>query len=200
MKRLLPAIGVLAATLLLPGSASADCSYGPAWPRPQDARGTTFVGTVTGLDKGGDTNAYSWKVERVYAGDLAPGPLARWGYGAPGCHPIVLHRGTRYLISSGYPLGEGGAFSTVAYEMLGDGAVRLASFGREQPRTSAPAVYQVDTFDEALGLLLGMPPTDAAPPAQSSPALPLLLVFGVAAITSGLALRSRPHRGPVRNP
>lgn len=191
-RRVLSVIGVLAGALvLLPGQASADCSYGPAWPEPSEARGTTFVGTVTGLDKSGDTNAYSWDVERVYAGDIRPGPLERWGYGAPGCHPIVLHAGTRYLISSGYPRGEAGAFSTVAYELLDDGAVRLASFGREQPRSTAPAVYRVDTFAEALGILLGMPPTDAAPMHSSGPVMPLVLVFGVAAITSSFALRRR---------
>lgn len=105
----------------------------------------------------------------------------------------MLRPGTRYLISSGYPDGAAGAFSTVAYELLGGGRVRLASFGAEQPRSTAPAVYRVDTFAEALGVLLGMPPTDAAMTSGPSPALPLVLVFVTATLTIAFALRRQPR-------
>ena len=189
-KRLLSVVSVLTVGLLLPASVSADCSQGPEWPTLSEARGTTFVGTVIELGEGDGADFYTWDVERVYAGDLEPGRLERFGLGPPSCHPIVLRPGARYLVSSGYADGAAGAFSTVAYAMVGDGTVRLASWP-ERSRSSAPAVYRVDTFTEALGILLGMPPTDAIPAGGSSPALPLVLVFGVAAVTSGFVLRRR---------
>lgn len=145
-----------------PTATSADCFYGPAWPSLDRARGTTFVGIMEGwrtIDEDGSTRP-SWTVERVYAGDLEPGPLDAWGSGRPSCHPLVLREGVRYLISSSYP-GGGDAFTTLSYEMLGQGRVRLASFPPQQPRRSAPAAYRVDTMREALALLLGeLPPTD----------------------------------------
>jgi hypothetical protein len=190
------AVVVLASSVLLLGGApaNADCSRGPAWPPPREARGTTFVGVVTGLARDDETNAYAWRVEEVHAGDVVPGRLARWGYGPQGCHPIVVRPGTRYLVSSGHPSGAGGAATTVAYELLGAGRVRLSSFGTEQPASSAPRVYRVDTLAEALALLVPeLPATDASPPGRSA-GTGWLPIAGVAAALGVLAwVRRRRH-------
>lgn len=178
--------------------ARADCDQGPAWPDPSEARGTTFVGTVIELVEGEEGNAYAWQVEKVYAGTLDPGRLPRWGWAPPGCHPTVLRPGTRYLISSGYPDGAAGAASTVAYELLAGDRVRLASFGKEQPRSTAPAIYRVDTFAEALSILLGMPPTDAVQARLPAPFQILPVVFGIGAVVSYLLLRGRAADTPVQ--
>jgi hypothetical protein len=122
-------------------------------------RGTTFVGVFEGAttDEVGD-QALHWDVERVYAGPLTPGPLDGWGEGT-GCHPTKYREGTRYLVSSQFP-GGADAFDSVAYEILGGGRVRIAPFP-DQPRSSAPAVFHVDTLREALDLLVpGRPPRE----------------------------------------
>lgn len=165
-RRLISLIGVMLLLIVsVPGPAFADCFHGPAWPAPKEARGTTFVGVFRGATNvdGTPFRRFDWTVERVYAGDLEPGPLKGWGTGRPSCHPLVLHAGTRYLISSGVPTG-GDAFSTVAYEVLKGGRLRLASFGSQQPRSTAPAVFRVADLSEAVAVLVpGLPATDTAP-------------------------------------
>lgn len=141
----------------VPAPASADCQGGTVWPSLDRARGTTFVGVFEGATADEEGNVtFHWTVERVYAGPLNPGPLDGWGIGY-GCHPTKYREGTRYLVSSRFP-GGADAFDTVAYELLGGGRVRIAPFP-EQPRSSAPRVYHVDTLREALRLLVpGGPP------------------------------------------
>ncbi len=124
-----------------------------AVPSLDRARGTTFIGVYEGATpKEGGSMTSHWTVERAYAGPLHPGPLDGWGIGY-GCHATGYREGTRYLVSSQFA-GGGDAFDTVAYELLGDGRVRLAPFP-EQPRRTAPRVYrQVHTLREALDLLV----------------------------------------------
>jgi len=162
MIRLL-SLGITLLVVLLGGliaaPASADCQGGPVWPSLDRARGTTFMGVFEGVtttnEEGDET--FHWTVERVYAGPLTPGALDGWGIGKPSCHPTKYREGTRYLVSSRFP-GGADAFDTVAYEVLGGGRVRIASFPM-QPRSSALRIYHVDTLKEALRLLVpGRPP------------------------------------------
>ncbi len=144
---------------LIPAPMAADCQGGPVWPSADRVRGTTFVGVFEGAttNEVGD-QTFHWDVERVYAGPLTPGPLDGWGKGT-GCHPTKYREGTRYLVSSRFP-GGADAFDTVAYELLDDGRVRVAPFP-DQPRSSAPAVFHVDTLRAALDLLApGRSPTE----------------------------------------
>jgi hypothetical protein len=149
------AVVVMLLGVLVPAApASADCQGGVVWPSLDRARGTTFIGVFEGAteDERGNTT-FHWDVKRVFAGPLEPGPLDGWGIGKPSCHPTKYRDGTRYLVSSGFA-GGADAFDTVAYELLGDGRVRLAPYP-QQPRRTAPRVYrQVDTLREALELLV----------------------------------------------
>ncbi len=147
------AVLLLLQGVLVPAPVAADCQGGVVWPSLDRARGTTFVGVFDGATADADGfHTFHWTVEDVYTGPLNPGPLDGWGSG-DGCHPTGYREGTRYLVSSQFP-GGADAFDTVAFELLGDGRVRLAPFPH-QPRSTAPRVYRgVDTLRQALSLLV----------------------------------------------
>lgn len=163
------AVLVLAfASLPLATPVAADCQGGVVWPSLDRARGTTFVGTFEGHTRNRDGwRVPRWTVERVVAGPLKPGPLDGWGI-TTGCHATGYVKGERYLVSSQFA-GGGDAFDTVAYRLLGDGRVRLASFP-DQPASTAPRIYELDRLADALDLLA--PKRSATPFGSGSKSLP----------------------------
>lgn len=127
---------------------------------PEHARGTTFVGTYEGDSIGGvgDEHALTvlWSVERVYAGGSLPEHLA---FQTPACSWVNLTPGTRYLFSTAVTgLGEEelaaatpSVLDSLAWELLPDGAARLAPFDTYALTDYASEELQViDSFSDAL--------------------------------------------------
>ena len=127
---------------------------------PDDVRGTTFTGTYEGDSIGGVGDDHAmitlWSVERVYAGGPLPETLT---FQTPACSWVNLTPGTRYLFSTavtdlgGHELATGtpSVADSLAWELLADGAVRLAPFdtyGVTDHDSEELAV--IKTFDDAL--------------------------------------------------
>ena len=107
---------------------------------PAGAQGTTFTGTYLGdsLVIFGDQDALStaWSVDRVYAGDAVPADLV---FSTPACGWTNLTPGVRYLFSTAatdiaWPAdGQPSVTDSLAWELLDEGAVRLAPFDTYDP-------------------------------------------------------------------
>jgi hypothetical protein len=171
----------------------ADCQGGPVWPlAAEESRGETFIGVFRSTETvGGYDQDLHWDIERVYAGDLSPGPTV-WGEGLPSCHPIYFTDGVRYLVSSSAQNRD--AFSVVAYRVLDGGRLRMHSF--EGAPSDYPPELQVDTLGEALRVLVpGLPSTDTAvaraEPAPEADGVRVLLAGTVAAIAAAAITRRR---------
>ena len=127
---------------------------------PDQVRGTTFVGTYEGDALGGVGDAHAmttlWTVERVYAG----GPLPqRFSFQTPACAWVNLTPGSRYLFSTsvnglggqGLAAGQPSVADSLAWELLADGAVRLAPFDTYQVSDyDSEELRVISTFEDAL--------------------------------------------------
>jgi hypothetical protein len=127
---------------------------------PDQVRGTTFLGTYEGDALGGVGDAHAlttlWTVEHVYAG----GPLPqRFSFQTPACAWVNLTPGTRYLFSTsvrgldgeGLASGQPSVADSLAWEVLADGAVRLAPFDTYQVSDyDSEELRVISTFEDAL--------------------------------------------------
>ncbi len=198
---LMSAVAVLLLTVTLQvAPASADCSALPNLPEgPEDARGTTFVGTVEAYDRDARRGAVvTWLVERVYAG----APLEeRLVYRSRPCHNTSVVPDVRYLFSTS-DLDQPDTGDSLAWEVGADDGVTLWGFGWPTRGSYAPELLNISTLNDALSTVApgaeeGLPATDApsmGPISPGSPLLPLLplLPFGIvsAAALSLLAIRA----------
>jgi hypothetical protein len=194
LARRLGALIVAAAAMVVTASPmNADCQGGPVWPLSAEwSRGETFIGVFERTETvGGSDQLLHWGIERVYAGDLMPGPTV-WGEGLPSCHPIYFTEGVRYLVSSSTRNRD--AFNVVAYRVLDGGGLRMHAF--EGAPSDYPPELQVDTLGEALRVLVpGLPSTDTAvaraEPEPEPEGVRVFLVGAVAAIAAAAFTRRR---------
>jgi hypothetical protein len=151
---------------------------------PPDARGTTFVGTYVGDivsgyadGQGGDPLPLiaAWDVERVYAGGPLPRDLL---FRTPACGWTNLTPGVRYLFSTGASdvdwsspdAGQPSASDSLAWELLPDGAVRIAPFDTYAASDyTSEELLAITSFEDALWSVAptageGIPPGPAHEP------------------------------------
>lgn len=174
-----------------PGPASGDACPADdlvAGVTPADAMGTTFVGTYVGDSLAGGRSEEGvlhmlsfWAVEQVYAGGPLPADLV---VQTPECAWANLTPGVRYLFSTaatdpsfaertpGEEVGRPSVADSLAWELLADGAVRLAPFDTYAVEDYGEDVRSIETFEAALAAV--------APGAGKGeePAAPIDMGFG----------------------
>lgn len=154
--------GLLAvATLLIlsAGRASADCGSDYLFiDQPPDVQGTTFIGTYLGRDPVSEPPTDSFRVDRVYAGDLG-GTVT---YDVQACHPFRhLSPGVRYLFSTS-DIAQPTARDTVVYRLSRGSRVTLV--GIDGPAKYYIPIWHLDRLADVLALVVpDLPPTDAGP-------------------------------------
>jgi hypothetical protein len=115
---------------------------------PDDARGTTFVGTYIAEERLSspqlqDRRVY-WSVERVYAGGPLPEILT---VRTTACTGPELIPGVRYLFSTA-AISRPDQRDSIAWRLLKEDRVRIAPFG--SPVDNYPDELEYRTFQEAL--------------------------------------------------
>lgn len=118
---------------------------------PDEARGTTFVGTYIGDEAlpgpGANDMRVYWSVEEIYAGGALPEVLTMR---SEGCRPVTLEPGRRYLFSSSAPIAPAWA-NSLAWKIKTDGSVRLAAFDGTKPKDFYPeSTRSIRSFEAAL--------------------------------------------------
>ena len=146
---------------------------------PADAQGTTFTGTYLGDAIGGIGDRHgmivAWSVDRVYAGDGVPEDLV---FSTSACVWTNLTPGVRYLFSTAVTdlewlsdgAGQPSVTDSLAWELLGEGAVRLAPFDTyDRSDYGSDELRAIATLDDALTVVApeagkGRPPAAATDP------------------------------------
>ncbi|MBX3030952.1 MAG: hypothetical protein KF809_12390 [Chloroflexi bacterium] len=202
-RRILSATLAVGMALGLGGAPAMSESCAETLPRRvADARGYTWVGTVTDVRerKPGDFRLtyYTFDVERVYAGGgRISADRSVTFYGEP-CAPIVLENGARYLFSTS-DIRVARPWESVAWELHGSDADLVMWYDSD---VYDPRLARADTLREALALMVpgALPPTDSVqqtltdgdPASGIPPVGGLLALLAAGWVSWSLARRRRP--------